>query len=73
MHTIQLYISYTATYLQCIPVYENASNLGAKWLTTLWYASKLLVWWTGDNFSKALCKCGLKIMSLNFSYGLVPV
>ncbi len=54
------------TYLQYIPGNVNAIILGAKWLTTEWYASKQLVWEIGDAFLMPAMTPGFSNISDSF-------
>ena len=58
-------------YQHSIPKYENAVDLGAKWLTTLWYDSSEDVWWEGHSLAISLVRFTFVNSGVSFSLDFV--
>lgn len=59
------------TYPHCIPRYDKGTYLGAKWIITLWEASRDDVWCSGDSRVRSLYNEVFVISVISFSLGLV--
>ena len=68
--TKELHLNFHLVY---IPQYENAVFLGTNWISRLCLASRVEVWYLGDNLDMSLSKWGLSSNSSSLMAAFEPV